>query len=175
MNTDLILSAIHDDYFSPSTTDLDHWYLLQGLGAHLDRQVENDHWMNLPAWKLRQFDKIFQLVPKPPSPSELGLLSILCQKLLSLRKVLVSCLRIFLQILHNFGSAYEFPNCFRHPCTTMPWTIWPALAVLWGVCWMFYPGYSGRFLESAFNEGKYMDSRVRSDARILTLTQMPFS
>jgi len=20
----------------------------------------------------------------------------------------------------------------------MPWTIWPALAVLWGVCWMFY-------------------------------------
>ena len=32
----------------------------------------------------------------------------------------------------------EFPNNFRHPCTTMPWTIWPALAVLWGVCWMFY-------------------------------------
>ncbi|KAI8679318.1 C2H2-type domain-containing protein [Fusarium keratoplasticum] len=21
----------------------------------------------------------------------------------------------------------------------MPWTIWPALIVLWGVCWMFYP------------------------------------
>ncbi|RSL80233.1 hypothetical protein CEP52_017421 [Fusarium oligoseptatum] len=21
----------------------------------------------------------------------------------------------------------------------MPWTIWPALVVLWGVCWMFYP------------------------------------
>jgi hypothetical protein len=20
----------------------------------------------------------------------------------------------------------------------MPWTIWPALVVLWGVCWMFY-------------------------------------
>jgi hypothetical protein len=30
-----------------------------------------------------------------------------------------------------------FPNNFRHSCTTMPWTIWPAL-VLWGVCWMFY-------------------------------------
>lgn len=39
-----------------------------------------------------------------------------------------------------FLSAWmpEFPNNFRHPCTTMPWTIWPALAVLWGVCWMFY-------------------------------------
>jgi hypothetical protein len=30
-----------------------------------------------------------------------------------------------------------FPNACRHLCTTMPWTIWPALAVLWGVCWMF--------------------------------------
>ncbi|UPK91283.1 hypothetical protein LCI18_002218 [Fusarium solani-melongenae] len=33
----------------------------------------------------------------------------------------------------------EFPGCIRPPCTTMPWTIWPALIVLWGVCWMFYP------------------------------------
>lgn len=32
----------------------------------------------------------------------------------------------------------EFPNKFRPPCTTMPWNIWPALVVLWGVCWMFY-------------------------------------
>lgn len=32
----------------------------------------------------------------------------------------------------------EFPNSIRHLCTTMPWTIWPALVVLWGVCWMFY-------------------------------------
>ncbi|KAK0660110.1 hypothetical protein QBC41DRAFT_43713 [Cercophora samala] len=31
----------------------------------------------------------------------------------------------------------------RHLCTTMPWTIWPALVVLWGVCWMFiYPPLS---------------------------------
>jgi hypothetical protein len=30
---------------------------------------------------------------------------------------------------------------FRPPSTTMPWTIWPALVVLWGVFWMFalYP------------------------------------
>lgn len=32
----------------------------------------------------------------------------------------------------------EFPKGIRHPCTTMPWTIWPSLVVLWGVCWMFY-------------------------------------
>lgn len=32
---------------------------------------------------------------------------------------------------------YEFPRNMRHLCTTMPWTIWPSLLVLWGVCWMF--------------------------------------
>ena len=26
----------------------------------------------------------------------------------------------------------------RYECTTMPWTVWPSLVVLWGVCWMFY-------------------------------------
>ncbi|KAH6611670.1 hypothetical protein B0J18DRAFT_84484 [Chaetomium sp. MPI-SDFR-AT-0129] len=34
----------------------------------------------------------------------------------------------------------KFPGAaggIRHPCTTMPWTLWPALVVLWGVCWMF--------------------------------------
>ena len=32
----------------------------------------------------------------------------------------------------------EFPNN-RHPLsTTWPWSIRPSLAVLWGVCWMFY-------------------------------------
>lgn len=36
----------------------------------------------------------------------------------------------------------EFPEGGRPPCTTIPWTIWPALVVLWGVCWMFYPGDS---------------------------------
>ncbi|CZR58755.1 uncharacterized protein PAC_08647 [Phialocephala subalpina] len=32
----------------------------------------------------------------------------------------------------------EFPNRRRPRCTTMPWNIWPALVVLWGVCWMFH-------------------------------------
>lgn len=38
-----------------------------------------------------------------------------------------------------FPFSSVFPNGLRYPCTTMPWTIWPALVVLWGVCWMFYP------------------------------------
>lgn len=40
---------------------------------------------------------------------------------------------------------FEYPNNLRHLCTTMPWSIWPALVVLWGVCWMFYnPEAEGR-------------------------------
>ena len=27
----------------------------------------------------------------------------------------------------------------RSPCLSMPWIVWLALMVLWGVCWMFYP------------------------------------
>jgi len=47
------------------------------------------------------------------------------------------------------GWFSEFPLGIRHPCTTMPWTIWPALAVLWGVCWMFYtPSEFEGFLHS---------------------------
>ena len=33
---------------------------------------------------------------------------------------------------------FEFPDA-RHPLsTTWPWSIRPSLAVIWGVCWMFY-------------------------------------
>jgi hypothetical protein len=51
---------------------------------------------------------------------------------------------LFLQTLYeqlvNAAKIFEFPDRIRPPCTTMPWTIWPALVVLWGVCWMFvYP------------------------------------
>jgi hypothetical protein len=46
-----------------------------------------------------------------------------------------------LQSLQDFGSNsfLEWPDGQRPLSTTMPWTIWPALVVLWGVCWMFYP------------------------------------
>ncbi|KAK3315964.1 hypothetical protein B0H66DRAFT_592224 [Apodospora peruviana] len=42
---------------------------------------------------------------------------------------------VYLLLLYRFFD--EFPSGIRHLCTTMPWTIWPALVVLWGVCWMF--------------------------------------
>jgi hypothetical protein len=32
----------------------------------------------------------------------------------------------------------EFPDSHRPLSTTWPWSIKPSLAVLWGVCWMFY-------------------------------------
>lgn len=48
-------------------------------------------------------------------------------------------LRIYTTLIFDtvFSNFSEFPNNMRPPCTTMPWTIWPALLVLWGVCWMF--------------------------------------
>jgi len=48
-------------------------------------------------------------------------------------QLLVACLVLSCQFF------FEFPSGIPHPCTTMPWTIWPALVVLWGVCWMFRP------------------------------------
>ncbi|KAF2721936.1 hypothetical protein K431DRAFT_61912 [Polychaeton citri CBS 116435] len=39
---------------------------------------------------------------------------------------------------HEDNWFFEFPDA-RHPLsTTWPWSIRPSLAVLWGVCWMFY-------------------------------------
>lgn len=35
----------------------------------------------------------------------------------------------------------EFPDNHRPISTTWPWSIKPSLAVLWGVCWMFYGAY----------------------------------
>jgi hypothetical protein len=53
---------------------------------------------------------------------------------------LMQAVRVYITlILNTISSGFsEFPNSMRPPCTTMPWTIWPALVVLWGVCWMFY-------------------------------------
>jgi hypothetical protein len=48
---------------------------------------------------------------------------------------------LYLMLFFCFFSV--FPNNFRHSCTTMPWTIWPALVVLWGACWMFYEPSAG--------------------------------
>lgn len=48
---------------------------------------------------------------------------------------------VYLWLLYRLFA--EFPNGVRHLCTTMPWTIWPALVVLWGVCWMFIQNQAG--------------------------------
>jgi hypothetical protein len=50
------------------------------------------------------------------------------------------------EILRFFCKFSEFPDRIRPPCTTMPWTIWPALVVLWGVCWMYRPPIGDRLL-----------------------------
>ena len=42
---------------------------------------------------------------------------------------------VYLLLFYYFFA--EYPGGIRHLCTTMPWTIWPSLVVLWGVCWMF--------------------------------------
>ncbi|KAK3900317.1 hypothetical protein C8A05DRAFT_17357 [Staphylotrichum tortipilum] len=45
--------------------------------------------------------------------------------------------QVLIYIFYFYCFFFEFPRGLRHLCTTMPWTIWPALVVLWGVCWMF--------------------------------------
>ena len=56
---------------------------------------------------------------------------------LKLEKILALWEKV-LYLLLLYLSFSEFHNRLRPPCTTMPWTIWPVLVVLWGVCWMFY-------------------------------------
>lgn len=55
----------------------------------------------------------------------------------------VDRLRLFLQFLLIPCKTPKFPDGDEPMCTTMPWNILPALAVLWGMCWMFYssPGH----------------------------------
>lgn len=56
----------------------------------------------------------------------------------------------------------EFSSRLRPPCTTMPWTIWPALVVLWGVCWMFYGEYG-------WSVGDQADSWLLEDVNTMTV------
>jgi hypothetical protein len=63
--------------------------------------------------------------------ARLLILLALWQKFLTLWQKLIERLLFFCKFS-------EFPNKRRPACTTMPWNIWPALVVLWGVCWMFY-------------------------------------
>lgn len=61
----------------------------------------------------------------------------------------------------------EFPNRRRPPCTTMPWNIWPALVVLWGVCWMFYPPNLSDFLGADDEYGVFVNTgQLNQDGKI---------
>ena len=65
------------------------------------------------------------------------LLRVLVARLVELvHKHVIECQRD--QIKHSEDWFFEFPDA-RHPLsTTWPWSIRPSLAVIWGVCWMFY-------------------------------------
>ena len=65
------------------------------------------------------------------------LLRLLVARLVELvHKHVIECQRD--QSKHREDWFFEFPDA-RHPLsTTWPWSIRPSLAVIWGVCWMFY-------------------------------------
>lgn len=68
---------------------------------------------------------------------EYQLLRVLVTKLVEIvHKHLIECQRDQSKCSEDWF--FEFPDA-RHPLsTTWPWSIKPSLAVLWGVCWMFY-------------------------------------
>jgi hypothetical protein len=59
----------------------------------------------------------------------------------------------------------EFAEKPRPLSTSFPWTIKPSLAVLWGVCWMFYDR------DASEHDGR-SDGRVRTD-RVLQQLDFP--
>jgi len=67
-----------------------------------------------------------------------------------------------------FRNLSIFPGTIRPRCTTMPWTIWPSLAVLSGVCWMFYPPHAadGTYhLETETSQGEYKFCSLHAQRR----------
>ncbi|KAL9114708.1 MAG: hypothetical protein Q9227_001386, partial [Pyrenula ochraceoflavens] len=102
-------------------------------GLHWDssRSLHGMHW---DYWK-NEMDQVMDLWQNLYS-----FLLRMEQVFLDWEKFLISWKETLLPALFNLlmSRSSEFPNRFRPPCTTMPWTIWPALVVLWGVCWMFY-------------------------------------
>jgi hypothetical protein len=63
-------------------------------------------------------------------------------RLLRFLENLALLLQRTLQFLLTCSKFGRFPNRQRPRCTTMPWSIWPSLVVLWGVCWMFYTPFT---------------------------------
>ncbi len=88
-------------------------------------------------WDWREFHEELQK-RKEQRKEQLELLKILWGHLDTIIE-LMQTVRVYITlILDTVSSGFsEFPNSMRPPCTTMPWTIWPALVLLLGVCWMF--------------------------------------
>lgn len=58
-------------------------------------------------------------------------------------------------------------------CSTMPWTIWSALAVLWGVCWMFYYPPGGIGQPGPKESQSWIDeNKARNDELVAGLSQV---
>ncbi|ETS86056.1 hypothetical protein PFICI_04081 [Pestalotiopsis fici W106-1] len=68
------------------------------------------------------------------------------EKLLEAIKLLYKAILTILIILASLFLFIFNPSRFQRPkhitCATMPWSIWPALVILWGVCWMFHSPWS---------------------------------
>jgi hypothetical protein len=57
----------------------------------------------------------------------------------------------------------EFSSSRRPLSTTWPWSIRPSLAVLWGVCWMFYPPRGGDQGEKRMSWQEVLDTQAAFD------------
>lgn len=69
--------------------------------------------------------------------------------------------QISIYIFAFYHFFFEFPSGIRHLCTTMPWTIWPSLVVLWGVCWMFIQqqhGGADKGISLLRQQGRHVDT-----------------
>jgi hypothetical protein len=102
--------------------------------------ISGFQFLRTPSWYWGDFRFIpeSQRSTKPMSKAQMEFLKTLWGVLEEIIE-LIQMVRVYTAlILETVSSGFsKFPNSMRPPCTTMPWTIWPALVVLWGVCWMF--------------------------------------
>jgi hypothetical protein len=120
------------------------WRRLSDRSLHLLRREQHlassQQWMEV----MRLSSSLIHLLNENESTlanADTALLGALAQVEAILNRLKLRFRRIYAKLKQKDGLAqavFEFPNNFRHLCTTMPWTIAPALLVLWGVCWMFF-------------------------------------
>lgn len=99
---------------------------LTSILRYLEQKLKNEAWLN-------QFHALDPVI----------IISWRAKKWGEMAKIFLRTLKTVIYLILFLSFFFEFPSNFRPPCTTMPWTIWPALVVLWGVCWMFQPPETG--------------------------------